>query len=25
VIVSSNDEIEYRFCNERINITEHKK
>jgi len=25
VIVSSNDEIEYRFCIERINITDHKK
>jgi len=25
VIVSSNDEIEYRFCTERINITNHKK
>ena len=25
VIVSSNDEIEYRFCNERINIHDYKK
>jgi len=25
VIVSSNDEVEYRFCKERINITDHKK
>ena len=25
VIVSSNDEIEYRFCKARINITDHKK
>jgi ABC-type multidrug transport system ATPase subunit len=25
VIVSSNDEVEYRFCRERINITHHKK
>jgi len=25
VIVSSNDEVEYRFCHERINITDHKK
>ena len=25
VIVSSNDEIEYRFCRERINIANHKK
>jgi ABC-type multidrug transport system ATPase subunit len=25
VIVSSNDEIEYRFCHERINISDHKK
>jgi hypothetical protein len=25
VIISSNDEIEYRFCRERINITNHKK
>jgi len=25
VIVSSNDEIEYRFCRERINITDYKK
>ena len=25
VIVSSNDEVEYRFCQERINITDHKK
>ena len=25
VIVSSNDEVEYRFCGERINITDHKK
>jgi ABC-type multidrug transport system ATPase subunit len=24
VIVSSNDEVEYRFCKERINITDHK-
>jgi ABC-type multidrug transport system ATPase subunit len=25
VIVSSNDEVEYRFCGERINIADHKK
>jgi ABC-type multidrug transport system ATPase subunit len=25
VIVSSNDEVEYRFCKERINISEYKK
>jgi ABC-type multidrug transport system ATPase subunit len=25
VIVSSNDEIEYRFCTEKINITDYKK
>ena len=25
LIVSSNDEVEYRFCKERINITDHKK
>ena len=25
VIVSSNDEVEYRFCRERINITDYKK
>ena len=25
VIVSSNDEVEYRFCREKINITDHKK
>jgi ABC-type multidrug transport system ATPase subunit len=25
VIVSSNDETEYRFCRERINITDYKK
>ena len=25
VIVSSNDEIEYKFCKERINITNHKE
>jgi len=25
VIVSSNDEVEYRFCRERIYITDHKK
>jgi ABC-type multidrug transport system ATPase subunit len=25
VIVSSNDEMEYRFCNERINIVDYKK
>jgi ABC-type multidrug transport system ATPase subunit len=25
VIVSSNDQVEYKFCRERINITHHKK
>jgi ABC-type multidrug transport system ATPase subunit len=25
VVVSSNDEVEYRFCNERLNINEYKK
>jgi ABC-type multidrug transport system ATPase subunit len=25
VIVSSNDEVEYRFCNQRINISDYKK
>jgi ABC-type multidrug transport system ATPase subunit len=25
VIVSSNDEIEYQFCNQRINIVDYKK
>jgi ABC-type multidrug transport system ATPase subunit len=25
VVVSSNDEMEYRFCNERINIVDYKK
>jgi len=25
VVVSSNDEVEYRFCNERLNINDYKK
>jgi ABC-type multidrug transport system ATPase subunit len=25
VIVSSNDEVEYRFCNEKLNINDYKK